>query len=326
MATIVMQTGYEREQTSQAAAVQLADGVLAKPLTLSSLFDAVVEAQSRRLGGTSPLVAEIKVGAAAARLDGLHLLLVEDNAINQEVAQFILEDRGATVEIVGDGRQAVERLSRGADGIDLVLMDVQMPEMDGFQATRLIRGTLGLAQLPIIALTAGARDADREQCGQSGMNDFIAKPFDVDQMLGVILRYAGKGAAMPPVFPRPAEPEAAATPQGQLPVLDRRQGLMRTGGDEAQLDSLLRKVVDSNEATLAELRRELAEGATELAARRMHMLRGAAGNVAAIRLATLATQTEAAIIEGRDDDLASLLEALTAAADDLRQAVELLKR
>ena len=319
---VVMVSASERDEVISMPDAGLVSALLLKPVTDSSLFNAVVEAQAKLIG-VDPLVREAQGASADGHpLEGLRLLLVEDNAINQEVAQFILEDKGAVVEIVGDGRQAVDRMGAGPKDFDLVLMDVQMPEMDGFEATRLIRGQLGLT-LPVLALTAGVRDADREMCLQSGMNDFIAKPFDLEQMIAVILRHAVVAKAVPPPDePKPeplllASPEPAHLPiRSELPVFDRRQGLLRIG-DETKLAELLTTLVAENESLVAELHGLLDQGQREDAARRLHSLRGGAANVAAILLATRATEAEAAVIEGRDGDARALLDEIAVALADL---------
>ncbi|OIQ90196.1 signal transduction histidine-protein kinase BarA [mine drainage metagenome] len=302
---VVMASAFDRDEVMASHRAALVDGVLLKPVTYSALFNVVAEAQAHRLGVT-PLVEEASARAGEGDpLAGLRLLLVEDNAINQEVAQFILEEKGAQVEIAGDGLQAVERLRQGGGDFDLVLMDVQMPEMDGFEATRLIRGELGLT-LPVLALTAGVRDADRAQCLACGMNDFIAKPFDLEQMVAVILKHSRAAAAAP----MPA-PGAAAPPPDDatdaLALFDARQGLLRLG-DEGQLHRLLRRLVAESGTTLEAARAALLRGDRRETAARLHALRGAAANVAALRLASRATETEAALLDGQDARARALLE------------------
>jgi PAS domain S-box-containing protein len=126
--------------------------------------------------------------ALAPRLQGLRLLLVEDHPLNQLVARGMLEHAGASVEVAENGQLAVDRLRDRAEDYDIVLMDVQMPVMDGFEATRHIRHTLGL-KLPVLAMTAGVMQSEQDQCIDAGMDDFIAKPLDVEQMLDTISRH-----------------------------------------------------------------------------------------------------------------------------------------
>ncbi|MBV7534827.1 response regulator [Duganella sp. sic0402] len=137
----------------------------------------------------SPVAADAEAPVIApGRLAGLRLLLVEDHPLNQVVACGMLEHAGAQVEVVENGQLAVERLRERAADYDIVLMDVQMPVMDGYEATRRIRRELGL-QLPVLAMTAGVMKAEQDQCTAAGMDDFIAKPVDAEQMLEIISRH-----------------------------------------------------------------------------------------------------------------------------------------
>ena len=117
-----------------------------------------------------------------------HLLLVEDNAMNQLVAVGILERAGATIDVAANGAEAVRMLRERPDAYRLVLMDVQMPVMDGYTATRVIRRELGLT-LPILAMTAGVMESERADCLAAGMDDFIPKPLDIDEMMQTLARY-----------------------------------------------------------------------------------------------------------------------------------------
>jgi signal transduction histidine kinase/CheY-like chemotaxis protein/integral membrane sensor domain MASE1 len=184
-----------------------ANGVLLKPVTSGRLREAV---RTARTASATDVVAPVAVDTAAAplsgttavaptavRLDGARLLLVEDNPINQLVARSMLTHAGAWIDAVDNGRAAVDKLRADPAAYDLVLMDVQMPEMDGFTATGLIRTELGLT-LPVLAMTAGVMASEREQCVASGMNDFIAKPIDVEEMLRVIARHLPLPASATP--------------------------------------------------------------------------------------------------------------------------------
>ncbi|MBV7534828.1 CHASE domain-containing protein [Duganella sp. sic0402] len=158
------------------------DAVLLKPVTVTRLAETLQQALNNARD-TLP-AAEAETGQ---RLDGIRILLVEDNPVNQLVASTMLTHAGALIEAVDNGRAAVDHLRTEAHRYDLVLMDVQMPEMDGFEATAKIRAELGL-RLPVLAMTAGVMASEREQCIACGMDDFIAKPIDVDEMLRVIAR------------------------------------------------------------------------------------------------------------------------------------------
>ncbi|MET0264191.1 MAG: CHASE domain-containing protein [Duganella sp.] len=184
---------------------QQASAVLLKPVTALRLHEAVpgVLAAASTPAGTAAVAAgtgEPEAPSGGVRLDGARLLLVEDNPINQLVARSMLAHAGAHIDTVDNGRAAVELLRSDAHLYDMVLMDVQMPEMDGFEATALIRSELQLS-LPVLAMTAGVLASEREQCIASGMDDFIAKPIDVEDMLRAIARHLPAAARV-----RPHEP------------------------------------------------------------------------------------------------------------------------
>jgi len=178
---VCMVNAYGRGKLMEELAEVPTSAYLTKPVTSSSLFDAVQTALAQRDSG----VAGVAEAPSLPKLAGVRLLLVEDNPINQNVAKGILEQAGAVVTVAEDGAVAVALLR--SERYDLVLMDVQMPVMDGFTATRLIREELRL-QLPVVAMTAGVMESEREQCIAAGMDDFIAKPIDVEQMFATIQR------------------------------------------------------------------------------------------------------------------------------------------
>ena len=160
--------------------------ILIKPVTGSGLHDALQELLGARTGG-SRVAPAATPASAAARLDGVRLLLVEDNKMNQLLARSILEKAGATVDLAENGQLAVDMLKLNAS-YDVILMDVQMPVMDGFSATKIIRTELGL-KTPVLAMTAGVTESERAQCTDAGMDDFVSKPINVDTMFAVIKRH-----------------------------------------------------------------------------------------------------------------------------------------
>jgi two-component system sensor histidine kinase/response regulator len=318
---VIMVTAYGREELLHSPGAETIDAVLVKPVTSSSLFNAVMDARARRFGGTDALVAEMASIEPGQRLENARLLLVEDNTINQDVAKRVLELEGAVVAVVGDGQQAVDRLAADPTAFDAVLMDVQMPVMDGYEATTRIRHDLGLATLPIIALTAGALISERNRAHQAGMNDFITKPFDVDLMVQCIRRHVDLSETT--ATPTPCAPRSPDTPlQADIPGIDMRQAALRLGGDQALFTSLLARLEREFSDTAPRVRLLLAETDREGAARLLHTLRGAAGNIAAIEVATLATEAEAAIKDGEQDRaVAILLDRLDVALSALGQAI-----
>ena len=188
---LVMVTAYGREEVMKKAEDTGIENVLVKPVTSSTLFDTTLSVLSAdgELGGA----VEIAPSLDNARTRGTRVLLVEDNEINQEVAIGQLEDAEINVDLAENGEIAV-RMVQEKD-YDLVLMDMQMPVMDGIEATRVIRSDPRFETLPIIAMTANAMAADRDRCLEAGMNDHIAKPIDPDQLFSVMLRWTRRRAA-----------------------------------------------------------------------------------------------------------------------------------
>jgi PAS domain S-box-containing protein len=189
MPVFLMVSAFGRSRLIQEHSASQADAILVKPVTGSVLFDALHEILTREVGAGRSLPFAPRAQSDQRPIAGAHLLLVEDNPLNQLVARGVLEKAGASVDIADNGEQALVRLrDGGAARYALVLMDVQMPVMDGFAATRAIRHELGLT-LPVLAMTAGVMASEREQCLASGMDDFIAKPLDIDQMFATIQRH-----------------------------------------------------------------------------------------------------------------------------------------
>ncbi|WP_338768712.1 response regulator [Massilia sp. METH4] len=288
---VVMINAFARERLEEISRSAHADAVLVKPITSSTLFDALHQALVVKAGG-SELVAAIDT--CAGRLQGVHFLLVEDNPLNQAVARGILEHAGATLDVAGDGQQALDVLRADAQRYDIVLMDMQMPVLDGFSATAAIRTDLKLA-LPVIAMTAGVLSSERERCVAAGITDFIAKPVVVDEMMTVIERHLPARRRLP-------EPERQALPAAQSdePVFS-MDSLARVMGRDPKGRALMRKMVEGalegGMAPADEAERALAAGDVHAAARTFHALRGAIGVLGAKRLTKATMDAEMAIAE-----------------------------
>jgi PAS domain S-box-containing protein len=198
---VILVTAHGRELLSERSAEEHAqiNGFLVKPVTASMLLDAVMDARSAAAAaslGHNPAAPQAPV--KPKRLSGLRLLVVEDNKINQMVAKGLLTQEGANVTLADNGQLGVAAVADAKEPFDVVLMDVQMPVMDGYAATRMIRQEMGLTALPVIAMTANAMASDRAACLAAGMNDHIGKPFELDQLVAMLLRYAARTGLTPP--------------------------------------------------------------------------------------------------------------------------------
>ena len=282
---------------------------LRKPITQSELFDAILTAM-----GSVPLQeTPSPLAAAAETMPGhrcLRILVAEDNEVNQELAIKTLEKRGHTVLVVGDGREALAAFEREA--IDLVLMDVQMPVMDGFAATAAIREREKLTggRIPIVALTAHAMKGDRERCLASGMDAYVTKPLRVEELFAAIGRFFPGTPATSADADGIAPADSQSPPAGQGgrvigAVFDSVWALARVEGDVA----LLRKLIDLFTAQTRKLLPEIRSAGERrdgpALERYAHKLRGSMGSFEADRATEAALQLE---IMGRDDDCARIEE------------------
>ena len=327
MPLIVMVTAHDREVLAQRQQeiASVLDGFVVKPVTASMLFDAVADA---RLEHRKPLATAL--APSLRRLAGLRLLLVDDNPANQQVASELLSNEGAQVEVASSGQMALGVVARPGALPDLVLMDIQMPEMDGYQTTRAIQGKLGKATPPIVAMTANAMAADRIAALEAGMADHIGKPFDLDQLIEVILKHAwreGRPLASTAIAATPsaAAPASASSPNpaASLPTagLNSAAALKRLGGLESVYLIALRSFIAEAEKLAAQLQAARAERSLAAALPALHTLKGLAGTVGADRLATLTQQAERALKEDLNawDALDPVLQACPEVAGDIAQ-------
>jgi PAS domain S-box-containing protein len=255
-------------------------------------------------------------------LRGLQLLVVDDSDINQYVAKRILAEQGATITLASNGREAVEILRTNPTAFAAVLMDIQMPEMDGHEATRITRGELGLSELPIIALTADARASERQAAFDCGMSDFVVKPFEPAALIECLLRHAPASSAAAP------EPESTIStlPHDEWPSIegiDLTDAKVRLQNDRQLFLELLTRLAHGFRDLGSFL--EQPDALSELG-RRMHKLRGGAGQIGAKGLSQLAERIEQAC---RADDFrraTAMLPELEAMLQRLSTAVERLPK
>ena len=322
---LIMVTAHGREVLSQRSEQDqaLLQGFLVKPVTPAMLSDALQSARAQ-LGVPLPVVPE--PGAAARVLQGLRLLVVEDNPNNQQVAQELLEDAGALVRLAGHGQIAVDVLRADPDGFDVVLMDVQMPVMDGYTATRVIRQELGLRELPIVAMTANAMASDREDCLAAGMNEHVGKPFDLEHLAQVLLRLSGRTAVADPVpversFPTLAVPPALRERAKVLGV-DLQAAMDRFMGKTALFQRMVGSFSKSADQMDGQLRSCLAQDDRAGAILALHSFKGLAATLGAQRLSEYGAEGEARLKQGQglgDAWLAELQQTVLQGIQDLQQ-------
>jgi two-component system sensor histidine kinase/response regulator len=296
---LLLVTAYGREEVFHQAEDAGIHDVLVKPLNASMLFDSAM----RVLLGSSvdpSVAAEVPTSTFEnlAAIAGAHILLVEDNEINQEVALQLLRHARFNVDLAENGRIALDRLQ--AHDYALVLMDMQMPVMDGIAATHELRRTPGLAGLPVVAMTANAQAVDRQRCLDSGMSDFLAKPIEPDLLWQTLLKWIPPLRAVTPL-PRVADnPGTVATiPAFDLGVagIDSAPAVRRMLGSTELYFATLRKFCRQQENVTETMRVALDAGDWESAQRHAHTLKGVAGSIGAAFLTAEAAALEKQLSE-----------------------------
>jgi two-component system sensor histidine kinase/response regulator len=307
---VVMTTAFGREEVREQAEKLGIDAFLVKPVTRSMVVDCLVT-----LFAAAPEEATRVAGDEhGARLDGARILLAEDNEINQQIAVELLEGAGARVQVANTGREAVDLLMREPSGYDLVLMDLQMPEMDGYQATLKIRAESRDSSLPVIAMTAHATIEERQRCLAVGMNDHVSKPIDPAALFETLGRYyrpvdkPETGVDSP--NGQSTDDVATSTGAGKTPLgteelpsvegLNTVEGLRRIGGNRKLYLKLLRQFVEEQSGAPEVIAESLAAGDRRTAERVAHTLKGVAGNLGAVAVQAAASDLEKAIA-GRGD-------------------------
>jgi two-component system, sensor histidine kinase and response regulator len=265
-------------------------------------FTAQLQRGQQRTAGTRPTADLQAVGSMAqrlARIAGARVLLVEDNELNQLVASELLSGAGLTVDIADNGRIAVERILRTPTHWDLVMMDMQMPVLDGVAATREIRAALGGDAPVIVAMTANAMPQHRQICLEAGMQDFITKPIDPEQLWAMLLQWiAPQHPAAITAAPLCHAPDSntEGLPRN-IAGLDTEQGLRRVLGKKATYAKMLHKFMNSQRNAVALIESALSEEDWPSAERVAHTLKGVAGNLGATQVQADAGALEAALRE-----------------------------
>ncbi|MES0338073.1 MAG: response regulator [Candidatus Magnetobacterium sp. LHC-1] len=287
--------------------------LLVKPVSPSTLFDAAMMAITGGVQAQDKVVADKHGRIDLSPIAGARILLVEDNDLNQQVAMELLTEGGFVTDLAENGEIALKMVCENR--YDIVLMDMQMPVMDGITATRELRKLEEYATLPILAMTANAMVSDRENCLAAGMNDHVAKPIDPDELFNRLLRWIPPLREPAVVKSAPIKPDAAAVqsatsarvddqlaPLYAIEGLDVANGLRRVLGKPASYLSLLKKFVAGQTTAPEEINTALSEGRRNDAERIAHTTKGTAGNIGALPVQERAAKLEAAIKHNEPPD------------------------
>ena len=294
---IIMITGAEPEVARASTGKGDIQAYLSKPLTRSTLYDTMLNV----VRGQAIQAREITNYPVAPNLSGRRILLVDDNDFNREIGLAQLEFTGATVDVAENGAIAVDAVNQRT--YDLVLMDIQMPVMDGYSAARILRKSW--PDLPILALTAHAMVEEKDRVLATGMNDILTKPVLPKLLYAALNRWLVNGPAVAPT-PRTVLAPVAEPSQPSSLVFDLDTALTRVNGDRPTLDRFLRLFRDRNANTVAEMGVAVAAGNFELARRLAHAFKGGAGTVGLVQLQAAAAELEVTLVDalaGRADTL-----------------------
>ncbi|MBC3875813.1 response regulator [Undibacterium flavidum] len=318
---VIMVSAYSRDHILHQPSLEYADAILMKPITGSSIFDTVHEAIALNVDSAHLSPHRKSTTSRPWNMPGTKFLLVEDNPFNQIVAKGFLEQGGASVVVLDNGQLAVDHLRMHADQYDAILMDVQMPILDGINATKIIRTELQL-DIPIIAMSAGVMYSERDRCLRSGMNDFVAKPVDIDQMFSVIAKYLSKPLTVD------AKEKPADIKSVRMTSKEATDAIILTSENadadyfnpipfeklaRAAPESLpkilvsIKGVVEQGSQQWALVRQSINTQAWEDAARLLHSMRGAVGSLGAKSFAALTLQLEKQILAADFSDLENRL-------------------
>ncbi|MGE6531013.1 CHASE domain-containing protein [Pseudomonas sp. NPDC077382] len=291
---VIMITAYGREvlaDAQQEGEVPFA-GFLSKPITplqLAHTIHGILDEDA----GPEPSIASLRA-AQSQRLAGLRLLVVEDNMLNRQVAFELLQGEGALVSLAEGGIEGVQQATNGAEAFDAVLMDIQMPDIDGLEATRRIRLDPERGTVKIIAMTANASNADEQVCLAAGMDDHLGKPIDLEKMVATLLRHTGRVSSGPAAQTQ-AEPQDSVLEP--IESIDRR-----FGGNRELICSVLSNFAQDQAKQLMRLQAQMAQHDAAGAASVLHAIKGSSGTMGAQSLSRLAEELESRL---RQDDEAS---------------------
>jgi CheY-like chemotaxis protein len=304
---IIIVTAFGISGLSAKPGAKFVDHLLAKPVSPSHLFDAVMDAFGQQVAkkGMRRVSGRQAEMDALQPIQGASLLVVEDNEINQQVARELLEQALFKVDIANHGKEAIQMVDKG--NYDCVLMDVQMPVMDGFTATSELRKDERYKDLPILAMTANATHEDRQRCEEAGMDDHIAKPIIPKVLFETLLKWVEHKDRDIPDAPSDEADDSIELPD--IAGVDTEAGLARVGGNISSYLKLLNKFAENQADVISEIRSAFADNDNELSVRLAHTLKGVGGAIGADELQETAAKLESSLKKTPGDLPGALLSA-----------------
>ena len=316
---IAIVTAYDREDVRQQSKDIGIEHIMIKPINSSVIFDTLIQLlDDKRQQPVLQAASQSTVVANMAIIRGARVLLAEDNAMNQLVASELLQDVGLTVDIAANGQIAFAMAQ--SQPYDLVLMDMQMPIMDGMESTRLIRAVPRLSDLPIVAMTANARPEDRKLCLEAGMVDFVAKPIEPEELFKKLLQWIKPTQTRAGLISTTFQDQAGGGLLPEVAGLDQAAGLRRVLGNPVRYRAMLRAFAKNQCDVAKQMRSSLAKNDRASAERLAHTLKGLAGNIGAAELQALAEKLERRI--SQEEPVETLLIDVEALLDTQISAIE----
>ncbi|MEA5057170.1 MAG: response regulator [Anaerotignum propionicum] len=305
---VILVTAYDLEEMKKNAQDLGIAAFLTKPISQSSLYDAIVNIFAKDLSISQKEDPQYEI---ASSLHGINILLVEDNEVNQQIACELLQSQGCKLAISNNGLQAVQCFKSRIETYDLIFMDIQMPEMDGFEATKQIREID--TEIPIIAMTARNMQEEKEKCYQAGMNDHIAKPIDPELLMEMVSKWA-KNKSDFKDYPKTYSDKSAKNMEksfASIYGIDAQMGIHRLSGNKELYEKLLYKFATEQKDIIEKIKNNSEDYG--LLQNQAHILKGVAGNIGAIKVFKLANELE------RMAELNSPLNELKVAAETVVQ-------
>ena len=306
---IILVTAYSQD-SGRASIKQIGiDGLLIKPISSTSLLQEIMQAfgkaKTKKISANNSLEAEL-----AQPIRGAHVLVVEDNEINQQVAQEILEGAGLKVTIAENGQYAIDQIHQ--TNFDIVLMDIQMPVMDGYEATMAIRKESKFDKLPIIAMSANAMTQDKEHAKKVGMNDHVAKPINIKELFTTLVKWIEPKERQVPdnvqvKQDKTTDESTESIEIPDLPGIDVENGLARISGKKKLYMKMLKKFYADFTDTTQQIKKALQDNDSETAERIVHTVKGLSGSIGATTLHITAGDLESAIRQDNQNEYQELI-------------------